>query len=86
MTSDPGEQATTHPQPYSDYRRLAAEARSRINEPRPEGICEGEWAALCNGTADHWDKLAEQHEQAIAEGRAYEFLYGDDQPPEAKQG
>lgn len=81
MTDDPGDKPSISNYPRSEYRRLAAAERDRLKEPPPGDMCIGEWTALCNGTAEHWDKLAEQHEQAIAEGRAFEFLYGEPPPP-----
>lgn len=84
MINDPGDHPMPPVDPHSEYRRLAAAERARLSEPPPEGMCIGEWTALCTGKADAWDQLAEQHEQAIAEGRCWEFLYGE--PPEPKQG
>lgn len=81
MTDNPGDKPTTSTFLRSEYRRLAAAERARLSEPPPEGMCIGEWTALCTGKADAWDQLAEQHEQAIAEGRCFEFLYGEKPPP-----
>lgn len=81
MPDDPGDKPSISNYPRSDFRRLAAAERDRLNEPPPQGMCIGEWTALCTGKSDIWDLLAEQYERAIAEGRAWEFLYGDDKPP-----
>lgn len=64
------------PGEYSAYRDDAATIRANKANPPPDGMTQGEWEDLCEQMAQYWDGFAERHEQAMREGRFFDFPTG----------
>lgn len=64
------------PGEYSAYRDDAATIRGLKADPPPAGMTQAEWEDACEQMARYWDNFADSHEQAMREGRYFDFPCG----------